>query len=252
MNHIFVALIFCIACTQSAGIKRESEREQDGFVGPVKKVFVEWSSISGRNYPAGTRCRYKTNVYDQSGRLMRQSVYPGDRGRDEIINDYSYAADGSRTETSQTIRAKDSPPPPPPMAKRSTSDDKGPTRMVFKYDPSFGKIIESRSIRPSGKVIYILKYSHDDKGRVIEMTSYDDDGKVSSRRVYGYTGDEKVPSSFAYYDGKGNVHERTIYSDYEFNPQGDWVRRKEITEETFNRKSVSLKHRAIEYHSNEK
>lgn len=83
---------------------------------------------------------------------------------------------------------------------------------------------------------------------MIEMTSYNSDGQVSSRRVYGFTGDEKVPSSFAYYDGKGNVYEKTIYSDYEFNSQGDWIKRKETTEERFNRQSVSLTVREIEYY----
>ena len=123
--------------------------------------------------------------------------------------------------------------------------------MIFKYDPSSGKRIESTSIRPSGKIIYKTTYSYD-KGRMIEMTGYDVDGKVSSRRVYGYSGDEKVPSSFAYYDGKGDVYERTIYSDYEFNPQGDWVRRKETKEERFNRRSVSSTVREIEYYPNGK
>ncbi len=37
-------------------------------------------------------------------------------------------------------------------------------------------------------------------------------------------------------------------SDYEFNSQGDWVKRKETREERFNRKSVSLTIREIEYY----
>ena len=34
---------------------------------------------------------------------------------------------------------------------------------------------------------------------------------------------------------------------YEFNSRGDWVKRKETTEETFNRKTISWKIRQIEY-----
>lgn len=156
MKYIFTLLIFCLACSQAPVTKRESDREHDGFIGPVKKVFVWWSPVSGGNYPAGARCRDMTKVYDQSGRLMQHSVYPGACGSDEIRMDYSYAADGSRTEKSQEIRGKDSPPPPPPpMASRSNSDeDKGEPKMVFKYDPKSGKEIESTSIRPSGKIIY--------------------------------------------------------------------------------------------------
>ena len=119
--------------------------------------------------------------------------------------------------------------------------------MIFKYDPSSGKKVESTSIRPSGKIVYKTTYTYDGKGRMIEITSYDSDGQVSSRRVYGYSGDVSVPSSFAYYDGKGNVYERTIYSDYVFNSEGDWIRRKETREERFNRR-VSSTVREIEYY----
>jgi len=53
MKHIFFVLIFCVACTQASVIQKASDREHDGFVGPVKKVYVEWSPISGGNYPVG-------------------------------------------------------------------------------------------------------------------------------------------------------------------------------------------------------
>ena len=241
--------MFCIACGQATVTKTESDREHDGFLGPVKKVFVEWSPISGGNYPVGSRCRELTKVYDQNGRLMQHSLYPGDCGRDEIRNDYSYAPDGRRTAKSQDIRGKDSPPPPPPIVSRSKSEaDKGEPRTVVKYDPSTGKEVESISVRPSGAIIYKTTYRYDDRGRMIEMIGLNKDGQVSSRRVYGYSGDKRVPSSFAYYDGKGSVYERTIYSDYEFNSQGDWIRRKETKEERFNRRSVSLTVREIEYY----
>lgn len=66
--------------------------------------------------------------------------------------------------------------------------------------------------------------------------------------MYSYSGDETVPSSFVYYDGKGNVYERTTYSDYKFNSHGDWISRKQAKEERFNRKTVSLTIREIEYY----
>ncbi len=123
MKHTFVVLIICIGCTQASVPKRESDREHDGFVGLVKKVFVVWSPISGSNYPVGSRCRQMTNVYDESGRLMQHSVYPSACGSDEIRDDYSY----------------------------------------------------------------------DLKRRLIEITGYDGDGQISDRRVYSYSGDDRVP-----------------------------------------------------------
>ena len=61
-------------------------------------------------------------------------------------------------------------------------------------------------------------------------------------------GRQRVPSGFIYYGGNGKVYERTTYSDYEFNSHGDWVKRKETTEETLNRKSISWMLRKIEYY----
>lgn len=251
MRRILAALVFfCLACSQASVAQRESDREHDGFVGPVKKVFEWWSPISGGNYPPGSRCRTMTKVYDPTGRLVQHSLYPGACGVDEIRNDYSYAPDGSRTEQSQEIRGKDSPPPPPPLAgaRPQPEAERGQRRVVFKYDPATGKLVESASIWPGGKVGYKITYSYDDQGRLTETTSLDENGQVSSRRVLGYTGDQRVPSSFTYYGGRGDVYERTVYSDYEFNPQGDWFKRKVTTEERYNRRSISVSTREIEYY----
>ena len=63
--HLVFILILSVSCTQAQTTKTESDREHDGFVGPVKRVFVVWSPISGSNYPAGSRCRERTKVYDE-------------------------------------------------------------------------------------------------------------------------------------------------------------------------------------------
>lgn len=251
MKH-FLIVILCIACAQAQTAKMESDREHDGFIGPVKRVFVVWSPISGSNYPAGSRCRERTMVYDEGGRLLQESHYPGDCGNDEIRDDYTYAPDGSRTGKSQEIRGKDSPPRPPAMAPPpGYKEEVGEPRLVFKYDSS-GRLIEAMFVKPSGKVIYKNTYSYDDKGRMIEETGYDTEGQVSDRRVYSYSGKDRVPFGLTYYGRGGRVYDRTAYSDYEFNARGDWVKRKETREQTFNRRSVSLIFREIEYHPDKK
>ena len=252
MKHLLLVLIIGVACTQAPRTSRESDRQHDGFVGHVKKVFVTWSPVSGSNYAAGSRCRQMTKVYDEGGRLLQHSVYPGDCGSDEIRDDYTYAPDGSRTAKKQEIRGKDSPPPPPPMAPPpGYKEEVGEPRMVFKYDAS-GKLIEAASVKPGGNIIYKNTYSYDVKGRMIEGTGYDRDGKISDRRVYSYSGDDLVPSGLTYYGRDGKVYERTEYTDYEFNSQGDWVKRKQTSELTFNRRTVSITLREIEYYPDRK
>jgi hypothetical protein len=252
MKLLLTLLTLCIACNQTPTTNRQSDREFDDFVGNVKKVYVEWIPISGGNYPAGSRCREMTKVYDQNGRLTQHSLYPGACGEDEIRNDYSYAEDGSRSGKTLKIPGKNSPPPPPPMTlpQSNSEPERGEPRMTFKYDPASGRRTENSLVRPSGRLIYKTTYTYDHKGRITETTGLDSQGNISDRRVYRYSGDAKVPSRFAYYDGKGNVHEQTSYSDYEFNSQGDWIRRKETKEESFNRRSVSSIVRQIEYHLN--
>ena len=254
MKSILLFLLFSIAFAQASDTKRMTDRQHDGFVAPVKKVFVEWSPIyrPRGNIPVGSRCRELTNLYDENGRLLQHSVYPGSCGSDEIREEYTYAQDGSTTAKTTEIRGENSPPPPPPAAGRPlTPEDRGQPRTVSKYDSS-GKLIEHISIRPSGKVIYKTSYTYDATNRMIEMTGHDADNQVSSRRVYSYAGEDRVPSNFIYYGGDGKVYQRTSYTDYEFNSCGDWTKRTETTEETFNRKSVSLISRQIDYYSQKK
>jgi hypothetical protein len=62
----------------------------------------------------------------------------------------------------------------------------------------------------------------------------------------------RVPSSFAYYGRDGIAYTKTVYTEYEFNSIGDWVRRKEITEELYNPRRTSLTFRNIEYYEDQK
>jgi hypothetical protein len=252
---ILSILVLCAACAQAQSPRRVSDREHDGFVGPVKKVFEEWSPLdqSADDIPAGTRCRRMTNEYDEHGRLTRHSVYPGICGSDEIREDYAYAPDGSQTKKREQILGKNSPPPPPrPAPPPGTVEERGEPKAVFKYDDA-GRRVEEAGVRPSGKVFYKITYGYDAKGRLTELTTYNGDGRVSTRRVYTYTGDDRVPSGSTFYlDGKDEVYESSVYTDYEFNSRGDWVKRRQTSELPRSRRSVSMNFREIEYYQNKR
>lgn len=253
MKYTFLALIFCLASTQASVKFSASDRERDGFVGPVKRVVEERPPDSGENRPAGSRCRRMARVYDQRGRLVQSSTYAY-CGSLELRTDYVYAQDGSRTSKGQAIQSEDLPPLPPPPSPLPTppstganpKGDDGEPRTVFKYDAS-GKMIEEVSLTPGGRVVFKRTYSYDDKGRLTETAGYDD-GRVSSRDVYSYSGGERLPSGFAYYRRDGRVDYRVAYTDYEFNPRGDWVKRKETVEDSYGLKTVVLVSRELEYY----
>ena len=49
-------------------------------------------------------------------------------------------------------------------------------------------------------------------------------------------------------DGKSNTTRYTIiYSDYEFNPQGDWIKRKRTLNESTGKTTVEIQYQTIEY-----
>lgn len=79
MKTVILILAICVLSNQVSVTKRRPDREHDGFVGPVKKVFVSWTPISGWTYPADSKCRQLTDEYDQSGRTNRRAyIYSGD------------------------------------------------------------------------------------------------------------------------------------------------------------------------------
>ena len=153
MKPVLLILILCVACAQPSLPKKVSDREHDGFLGPVKVVSVTWSPVSGYGQiPANARCRQMTNVYDQSGRLMQHSVYPGSCGVDETREDYTYAPDGSRTTKSHQTRGEDSLSPPAAARENDRGGNVG-LRTVFKYDAA-GKLTEAASVKLGGDIPY--------------------------------------------------------------------------------------------------
>jgi YD repeat-containing protein len=241
MTNIIWLLVFCVVSNQTNVTKRLSDREQDGFVGPVKKVFVTWTPISGSPYPADSKCRQLTNEYDQMGRITRHSIYSGACGADEIREVHTYSPNGARHTTTRTIQAPNSPRLPP--AQLDAESNKRQGLQVFTYDDA-GRLIEERSM---GQSSYMFSYFYDAKGRLFETRDYRGES-LTSRRVYSYSGDDRVAAGFRYYNSDGIVQELTEYSDYEFNSQGDWIRRKQDKKENFNPRVVSITHREIEYY----
>jgi hypothetical protein len=130
-------------------------------------------------------------IYDQNGRLIQSSSYPGSCGSDEIREHYTYDQEGNRTESTEEFRGKDSPPPPPrPMPPPGTKEDqsvKGSPKTTFKYDAQ-GLMTEEATFRASGVLIYRTVYKYDENGRLQETQTLDSDGKTRVKRVRSYEG----------------------------------------------------------------
>jgi YD repeat-containing protein len=236
-----------------------TDREHDGFIGPVKRVFVEWSPIkTPGDIRPGTRCRDKMDIYDERGRLTRHSIYPGSCGSDEIREDYTFDEAGNRMTAETRIRGTNSPPPPPPAFDPGMGSNRGPSKSAFRYD-SAGLLIEHRDVFSNGTEVFRTEYQYDSARRLIEIRSYEGD-QLSVRRAYGYDAKNQFPSTFTYYADDGTIGEQTRYVSYELNAVGDWIKRKSITDEPIwdrrngvrvmlgNRHTVAWDLRQIEYY----
>jgi len=92
MKILIAAIFFCLAYSQSSEVRRQTDREHDGFVGPVKKMHEDWSPVTKNWYDIrpGTRCRKATKIFDPAGRITQSSLYPGSCGADELREYYIY------------------------------------------------------------------------------------------------------------------------------------------------------------------
>jgi|SRR5882724_7173566 len=238
---VFVILFaFSLLAVQSAPVRKMSDREHAGFIGPVKSVNIEYE-ITDQNYGdrlAGKHCRGLTEVYNESGQLIQRSSYPGSCGENEIRDSYSYSPEGSRITTSREVSGKTAPPPPAP--------DTVPAKETFRYDdadlPS-----ESSLVNSNGQLITKFVYQYDSMRRLIEVRTEGASGDVFASRMYKYDGNNKVPAGSSNTDFVGLMHETTTYSEYKFNAQGDWIKRKVKTEQTLARSQTLVETRTIEY-----
>lgn len=99
---------------------------------------------------------------------------------------------------------------------------------------------------------FTVKYSYDDKGRITEEAKFNEEGVQFFKTVFKYDAEGKVTektyhagtivtaNNYLKYDSSGNLTELRFvpteanltgnpviysYSDYEFDPQGNWVKR---------------------------
>ena len=251
MKMILSVLLFALALGQVTGVKQKSDRELDGYVGPVKHVLKEWSPLEKPRYyiQPGTRCRNRATVYDEQGREMQSSSFSNSCGTDENRDTYIYDAEGNYMIRSETIRDPKSPPPPPPPMPPLGAKPRatGPPKAVFKYDAQ-GRKSEKSVINSNGDLTYWIVWEWDDQHRMKEQQAYDAGGTMYSRGVYRYEGNYRYPVEWLSYGRDGKMSSRTIYSDYKLNPQGDWIERKETSEAAGQSREVSLSIRTIQYH----
>ncbi len=251
MKMILSVILCALAFGQITSVKRKSDRELDGYVGPVKHVLKEWSPLEkARHYiPPGTRCRTHAAVYDEQRRQLQSSHFSNSCGTDENRDTYTYDAEGNYTIRSESFHDPKSPPPPPPPMPPPGAKPRatGPPKAVFQYDEQ-GRKREKSIINSNGDLLYRIVWEWDDQHRMKEQQAYDAGGAMYSRGVYRYEGTQRNPVEWHSFGREGKLSSKTVYSDYKLNAHGDWVERKETSDATGQSRDVSLSIRTIQYH----
>jgi hypothetical protein len=100
----------------------------------------------------------------------------------------------------------------------------------------------------SRQSIFASFYKYDEKGRLQESEIVHSTGE-RYRFVSKYEGEKRFPENEVSLDGNSNnPRYTTTYTDYQLNPQGDWIKRKVTRQETGSQTYVAIHYRRIEYY----
>lgn len=209
---LLFALVFC-SCAAPNSLKKQTDRERDGFTGKVSNVYV--TTI----YPSGARCARQSDSYDTDGRLIRHTIYTKGCGAENITTNYTFSADGKRTASTNATPV-------------STT--------TFVFDAN-GRLSDETSAFNDTEAVQV-HYTYDSIGRIFEKT-YSTNGAQYGSEIYEYSGEQKAPSKFSFTNTKENKSLTITYGNYEFNSQGDWIKREETDGGT-----NSYIERAVEYY----
>lgn len=232
LTAIFI-LGFCLA--QSSMTARESDRKHEGFVGEVKTATTYLSAISGnwQSTPRGKQCKFRTVMYDSTGRLIQSSLFSECGRGGEFQDTFTYDKDGNRYDKYEMIGVRSGiPSGPPPMAGKPIPEGeamKTPSA-TFKYDDQ-GKRTEQTGLFSDGRIRHKFVYKYDGQGRLYELLRFFPDEKSPDKTVYAYQADQRFPSGWTSYRADGSLSEKYSFSNYEFNSMGDWIKRKAVIED---------------------
>jgi hypothetical protein len=222
--------------------RAKTDAADKGLKGKVKSVATESARISESVTEA--RKLLSVDTYDENGNFVKRIAYDY-RGHPDEITVYGFL-DGNRVSNSKWIEYEYNPPPmalPADSKPKTTKPDPRYTnKLKYDYDPN-GRLAENSLYGNDGslRVRYTYKYKDGQKEEVV----YDGDGKVL--RKYVYTIDDKGTETAreAYEVKDGKVTETLSYK-YEFDAQGNWIKRTTLIAVTKDGKTDMVE-RSVDY-----
>jgi TonB family protein len=222
MRSVVLLIALSLLPTCPANPTNKTDREHDGFIGPVRTVRIEQSQSVDRSgeWVEDPRVLMQTVVYDSSGRLTERVFYKRDQGMwSRIVYDYDSA--GSRSDIIYRALAGQSAQAPGSDQTQGLTEFRR-LRRTFKYDSS-GNRTEEADYTKEGNLSQRTVYAYDANGFVKEMIEYASDGSVRSRYANKY--DERGRISEQRRDDSPGATARKERYAYEFDSTGNWIKR---------------------------
>ncbi len=215
-----VLLFLCLLLFGANPAAEKSDRERDGFknvVGMVRDEVAPISHDSG-NPVEGQRSRKQKIKYDEKGNLAAEVFYQNDR-----VSSVHFYTPVSR-EIREEVAYDRNPPPdrPPSPSQPNTVEERMAFKHTYKYDNN-GNQIEETITTAEGSTTGREEWKYDTKGKLIEFSRYNEIGAKIQIGVNVHDA-KGLLSARTYYDAENKIEAKLTYT-YEFDGQGNWIKR---------------------------
>jgi hypothetical protein len=207
---------------EPAAKRPKSDAGDEGLKGKVKTVFTESEDLSG-TWSVQGRKPSSVEYYNEQGNLTKRESYDY-KGNPSDITVYGYLG-GERVSLIGRIGHEYNPPPmmaaSAPGAAKPKDDPRYSYKFKFKYDDG-GRLLE-KAWYMNGDELW-LRYVYNYKDNQKEELVYSANGSLNQKYLYTLNDKGEEIEEVIYEPKDGSVRSKYSYS-YEYDPQGNWIKR---------------------------
>jgi hypothetical protein len=276
---IILAILWLCGCPLAAQPKTEAE--QAGFKGRVKTVRAETAKLTNASDRSVEGRRVTSSVvrFNERGATLEQTLFNPDGSlRSKLGWARTYDIKGEMSEilylnadgqtTARGVPAYDrkgrenkltlyNPDGSVNHTQTYVYDDRGNKIQEFHRDPdgtarikiiysydAQGRLMKVSFYKPDGTLDNGSAYEYDAQGREVKWVTYRGDESATAKVVRGYDIKSNSVETTFYREGIAVDREKEVFTDEEFDVQGNWVKRS-IVREIVNGGKARLEHEVV-------
>ena len=223
MRKIFIALLTAALVHSAFAQTPKNDLGEDGLKGKVRSVTAQSARMSRGGYSLESPRLSSTASYDEQGNFTEQVLfdYKGNISQKTVYK----IVDGDKTSKTEYIHHDYDPPPAmaaPSSGRAKPRDPRYDTKYKYKYE---GNKVERIIYFNNGARGNRNVSTYDEKGNLINLELYTSVGELNFSRTSVFD-EQGVETEKIYYNGDESLGEVYKYTDYEFDPRGNWIKRK--------------------------